>query len=80
MIGAQNQFGTLTWEETLNIADLALYIAKNNGRNAWVSLQDNNIEEKDKFYNDVMTDLKKQVRNALVTVQISRQLEHELQL
>ncbi|NQY35674.1 MAG: diguanylate cyclase [Alteromonadaceae bacterium] len=76
----KNEFASLTWEQTLNIADLALYIAKNNGRNAWVSLQDNNIEEKDKFYNDVMTDLKKQVRNALVTVQISRQLEHELQL
>ena len=76
----QNQFGTLTWEETLNIADLALYIAKNNGRNAWVSLHDNNIQEKNNFYNDVMTDLKDHIDKELVGVEISTKLEQDLQL
>jgi len=34
---------TLTWNQTLNFADVALYAAKNNGRNAWISLFENNI-------------------------------------
>ncbi len=33
----------LSWEQTLNIADIALYAVKNNGRNAWVSLFEKNI-------------------------------------
>ena len=54
-------FEALTWEQTLNIADIALYLAKNNGRNTWVSLFENKLKAYDNFYEDIMTDL-----NALV--------------
>jgi len=51
----------LSWEQTLNIADLALYLAKNNGRNTWVSLNENIMENNlvlnDSFYDEVMTNL-----------------------
>ncbi len=61
----KNHFETLTWEQTLNFADLALYLAKNNGRNTWVSLIENSnidsselIENGDNiFYENVMTNL-----------------------
>ena len=76
----KNEFDKLTWQQTLGIADLALYIAKNNGRNAWVTLTDNNIEQGSNFYNDVMTDLKGLVKNEQINVEISTVLEHELKL
>ena len=53
----------LTWEQTLNLADLALYIAKRNGRNTWVSLFENNIKQFDHFYEDAMTNLKALIEN-----------------
>ena len=60
----KNHFETLTWEQTLNIADLALYLAKNNGRNTWVSLIENTkkessllIEDGNSFYERVMKNL-----------------------
>jgi diguanylate cyclase (GGDEF)-like protein len=61
----KNHFETLTWEQTLNFADLALYLAKNNGRNTWVSLIENTgddntehpITDSNSFYNNVMTNL-----------------------
>jgi len=61
----KNHFETLTWEQTLNFADLALYLAKNNGRNTWVSLIENaNSDysellnnENSSFYENVMTKL-----------------------
>lgn len=37
-----NQHDLITWQDVINIADKALYCAKNNGRNSWVSLQANN--------------------------------------
>ncbi|WP_019026819.1 diguanylate cyclase [Colwellia piezophila] len=61
----KNHFDSLTWEQTLNFADLALYLAKNNGRNTWVSLIENasNIDNQltsnhgKIFYERVMTNL-----------------------
>jgi diguanylate cyclase (GGDEF)-like protein len=59
-----NHFETLTWEQTLNFADLALYLAKNNGRNTWVSLLENTdydyselIKGGHCFYENVMKNL-----------------------
>jgi diguanylate cyclase (GGDEF)-like protein len=60
-----NYFETLTWEQTLNFADLALYLAKNNGRNTWVSLIENinkdykqlTANDGNIFYNSVMKNL-----------------------
>lgn len=61
----KNHYEILTWQQTLNIADLALYLAKNNGRNTWVSLIENaNIDNSslikdanNSFYESVMTKL-----------------------
>ena len=61
----KNHFETLTWEQTLNFADLALYLAKNNGRNTWVSLIENsNLDNSElikdggnNFYENFMTNL-----------------------
>lgn len=59
----KNQFELLTWEQTLNFSDLALYLAKNNGRNTWVSLANNvnhhhsQPNDGDCFYEKVMKNL-----------------------
>jgi two-component system cell cycle response regulator len=61
----QNHLEALTWEQTLNFSDLALYLAKNNGRNTWVSLIENInnentqliVNDSNKFYNNVMKNL-----------------------
>tara|TARA_R110000737_G_scaffold34232_2_gene52653 strand:- start:8434 stop:9645 length:1212 start_codon:yes stop_codon:yes gene_type:complete len=61
----KNNVEVLTWEQTLNFADLALYLAKNNGRNTWVSLFENGDSDNsallnnddNKFYESVMTNL-----------------------
>jgi len=70
-------FEVLTWQQTLNFADLALYLAKNNGRNTWVSLIENpHNESKDSdkttaidihtFYDKVMTNLVDLIEQKLV--------------
>ncbi|NQZ80015.1 MAG: diguanylate cyclase [Colwellia sp.] len=48
----------LTWQQTLNIADTALYMAKNNGRNTWVNLSEKNIKQPESFYRNIITDVK----------------------
>lgn len=59
----RNSFETLTWEQTLNFADLALYLAKNNGRNTWVSIIENTNTDNSElikmknFYDNVMNNL-----------------------
>jgi len=70
----KNNFETLTWEQTLNFADLALYLAKNNGRNTWVSLVENSNVDKSEliedgnnsFYENVMTNLVDLIENQQV--------------
>ncbi len=59
-----NYFEALTWEQTLNFADLALYLAKNNGRNTWVSFIENTNSDKSQllngnqdYYENIMTNL-----------------------
>jgi len=47
----------LSWEQTLNLADLAMYIAKNNSRNLWVSLTEKNIKNPVEFYQSAIVDL-----------------------
>ncbi len=70
----KNHFETLTWEQTLNFTDLALYLAKNNGRNTWVSLIENvtntvynsSFTHGNKFYDSVMTNLADLIEQKLV--------------
>ena len=62
----QNNFSTLTWQQTLNIADQALYAAKNNGRNAWVSLIEKNIIKPDTFYQHIINNIEGAISAGLV--------------
>ena len=51
--GPQNPF-ELSWEQVLRLADMALYIGKNSGRNAWVGLSETkNTNPKRLFPNDM---------------------------
>ncbi|WP_177208058.1 two-component regulator propeller domain-containing protein [Pseudoalteromonas denitrificans] len=51
------QVKALIWEQTLQLADLALYAVKNNGRNGWISLFENHIEDVDEFYSEAVNHL-----------------------
>jgi len=48
----------LSWDQTLNVADKALYIAKNNGRNAWVSVSEKNVKQPENLYRNIKSDMK----------------------
>ena len=67
----KNNLQALTWEQTLNIADLALYAAKNNGRNMWVSLFENKINEPEKFYESAMDNLDRMIQSKEIGFQTS---------
>lgn len=54
-----NDNKALTWQQTLNLADIALYAAKNNGRNMWTCLFELDIRSIDDFYHDVTNDISK---------------------
>jgi diguanylate cyclase (GGDEF)-like protein len=53
----ENNIDLLSWEQTLNIADLALYAAKANGRNAWVNLFENNVTDHENIYAEINDNL-----------------------
>ncbi len=55
----KEQFSKLSWEQTLNLADLALYLAKNNGRSTWVNLFEGSAKPEDSIYEEAMINLKK---------------------
>ncbi|WP_111978607.1 ligand-binding sensor domain-containing diguanylate cyclase [Algibacillus agarilyticus] len=59
---------SLTWEQTLNIADLALYHAKNKGRNNCVHVKNNNRAELTSLYSQLQQDFTSAVDNGLVNV------------
>jgi len=65
----------LTWQQTLNFADTALYIAKNNGRNAWVSLSEKNVEQPESLYKNTMEDIKHSYERGDITIQHSSSIE-----
>ena len=67
----KSQFDALSWEQTLNLADLALYLAKNNGRNTWVSLFEQKVRHHEDFYEETMTNLKTLVDNNVIAYQSS---------
>jgi two-component system cell cycle response regulator len=66
-----HKFEALTWQETLNFADLALYVAKNNGRNTWVSLFDNDVSYEESFYESMMTNLADLISQNIIGYHIS---------
>ncbi len=61
----------LTWEHTLNLADMALYVAKNNGRNTWVRLFENEIKHPETFYQEVTKDLHSVIASSLISYSFS---------
>ncbi len=65
----------LTWQQTLNFADTALYVAKNNGRNAWVSLSEKNVEQPESLYKNTMEDIKHIYGSGDITIQHTSSIE-----
>jgi len=63
----KNQNDAMTWEQTLNLADSALYIAKNNGRNTWISLFEKNITQTTSFYESAMINLRSVIEADIVS-------------
>jgi diguanylate cyclase (GGDEF)-like protein len=66
----------LTWQQTLNFADTALYIAKNNGRNAWVSLSEDKGEQTENLYKNIMEDIRRCFERGDITIQYSASIEN----
>jgi len=65
----------LTWEQTLNVADKALYIAKNNGRNAWVSVSEKNVKQPEGLYKNLKSDIKLSAQCGDISLQHSSSIE-----
>ncbi|WP_019029870.1 ligand-binding sensor domain-containing diguanylate cyclase [Colwellia piezophila] len=64
----------LSWEQTLNIADTALYAVKNNGRNAWISLFEKDITNVDQLI-EVTNSIESLIKNAHLSYETSLQKE-----
>lgn len=56
----------LTWEEAANLADLAMYLAKTNGRNAWVLLIAETIDSHQQFKSVMKEDHKRLIREGFL--------------
>ncbi|WDD96941.1 diguanylate cyclase [Thalassomonas actiniarum] len=63
----KNSFNALSWQQTLNLADLALYQAKNNGRNTWVSLCNAHLTQDEHLYENIMNNLQTLIGNNLIS-------------
>lgn len=59
-----NKPNTFSWEQTVNLADRCLYIAKQGGRNAWVGLVGVNEQNSQKYQNIAQMITSKQVKVA----------------
>lgn len=57
----------LSWQNTLNLADLALYRAKQSGRDTWIYLQNNCNEDPKVVYSNALKDLKGCIVNKSLT-------------
>jgi len=64
----------LSWEQTLNFADIALYAVKNNGRNAWISLFEKDITNVDQLI-EVTSSIETLIKNAHLSYETSLQKE-----
>ena len=68
----KNDPDALTWEQTLKLADLALYTAKNNDKNIWISLFEKNISNPSHLFNSVQNDLASQINDGIIDFETSR--------
>jgi diguanylate cyclase (GGDEF)-like protein len=64
---------TFSWEQTLNFADVALYAAKNNGRNAWISLFEKNVTDVEQLSNEMAEDIDAQIKQDHLSYETSSQ-------
>jgi len=67
----KEEINALTWEQTLNLADIALFAAKNNGRNAWVSLFEKDITEANEFYRHIQESMQIPIDLGLISIDTS---------
>ncbi len=61
----------LSWEQVATVADQAAYMAKNNGRNAWVGLYGTRRISPDDLYERLNTDLDGLVKQGMVEISTS---------
>jgi len=62
----------LSWEQTLSFADIALYVVKNNGRNAWISFFEKDITNVDLLI-EVTNSMETLIQNAHLSYETSLQ-------
>lgn len=70
----RNNLELLTWQQTLNCADNVLYLAKRNGRNAWVSLSEGDVKAPEGLYNSLMSDVKSVNDSGEITIRHSESI------
>ncbi|MCI2283797.1 hypothetical protein L3081_10800 [Colwellia sp. MSW7] len=70
---SKNKNNNITWQQSLNIADIALYAAKTHGRNAWVELCFNPLNDNDISYNELIDKIQEHIdkQNLLLTTSIT---------
>lgn len=66
-----NSSNVLSWEQVITIADQAAYLAKENGRNAWVGLYGSRRMTSDDIFERMKNDLESLVKQGLVEVSTS---------
>ncbi len=66
-----NKQQQLSWEQVANLADQAAYMAKDNGRNAWVGIYGSRKFSSEDMYERLNTDLAGLVKQGLVEISTS---------
>jgi len=66
-----------SWEQTLNIADIALYAVKNNGRNAWISLFEKDVTNVEQLSLEMAELIDTQIKEGHLSYETSFQKEVE---
>ena len=66
-----NNTNVLTWEQVITIADQAAYLAKENGRNAWVGLYGSRRMTSDDIFERMRNGLESLIKQGLVEVTTS---------
>jgi diguanylate cyclase (GGDEF)-like protein len=61
----------LTWEQVVTVADQAAYLAKENGRNAWVSIYGSRKFTTDDMYERLSTDIEGLINQEIVDINTS---------
>lgn len=70
---SKNKNNNITWQQSLNIADIALYAAKTHGRNAWVEISLNPLKNSVLTYNELIERMQEHIdhQNILLSTSIT---------